>query len=121
MKIMLLSFKPNVYQKIYDGIKIFEHRRNFPADWEQKFSDDEAAVKRIKEYETSYRYAMEVSEFQETTAISLDDLKRDFPSFVVPQSYIYLDKNLELLKYIEHNLKFKTKNIKHDFSCITSD
>lgn len=150
MRIMLLSFKPNVYQKIYDGIKIFEHRRNFPnepiiaymyvskpvraikgivylnnrhtiADWKQQFSADEAAVKRIKEYETSYRYAMEVSEFQETTAISLDDLKRDFLGFVVPQSYIYLDKNLELLKYIEDNLELMPKNIKHDFSCITSD
>ena len=30
MRKMLLSFKPDVYNKIYTGIKIFEHRRNFP-------------------------------------------------------------------------------------------
>ena len=30
MRKMLLSFKPSVYDKIYAGIKIFEHRRNFP-------------------------------------------------------------------------------------------
>lgn len=150
MRTMLLSFKPDIYQKIYDGIKIFEHRRNFPdesivaymyvskpiraikgivylnnrhtlTDWENEFSDDPAAIKRIKEYEESYRYVMEISEFQETTQISLDEIKKKFPDFVVPQSYIYLDKNPELLKYIENHLKLLTKNIKHDFSQITSE
>lgn len=150
MRTMLLSFKPDIYQKIYDGIKIFEHRRNFPdesivaymyvskpiraikgivylnnrhtlTDWENEFSDDPAAIKRIKEYEESYRYVMEISEFQETTQISLDEIKKEFPDFVVPQSYIYLDKNPELLKYIENHLKLLTKNIKHDFSQITSE
>lgn len=150
MRTMLLSFKPDIYQKIYHGIKIFEHRRNFPdesivaymyvskpiraikgivylnnrhtlTDWENEFSDDPAAIKRIKEYEESYRYVMEISEFQETTQISLDEIKKEFPDFVVPQSYIYLDKNPELLKYIENHLKLLTKNIKHDFSQITSE
>lgn len=30
MRKMLLSFKPEVYDKIKAGVKIFEHRRNFP-------------------------------------------------------------------------------------------
>ena len=30
MRKMLLSFKPEVYEKIKSGGKIFEHRRNFP-------------------------------------------------------------------------------------------
>ena len=149
MRIMLLSFKPSIYKKIYDGIKIFEHRRNFPdepikaymyvskpvravkgvlylenrhtiADWENEYGSDEAALERIKKYEQSYRYAMEISEFQETTEISLDDLKKDIPSFVVPQSYIYLDTNTELLEYIEKRLEFKEKNIKHSFSNVKS-
>ena len=30
MRKMLLSFKPSVYKNIYAGVKIFEHRRNFP-------------------------------------------------------------------------------------------
>ena len=30
MRKMLLSFRPDVYEKIKSGLKIFEHRRNFP-------------------------------------------------------------------------------------------
>lgn len=86
---MLLSFKPSVYDKIYAGIKIFEHRRNFPnepimaymyvskpvraitgivmldnrhklSDWENDFNTDSDAVARIQEYQKFYRYAMEI-------------------------------------------------------------
>lgn len=150
MRKMLLSFKPSVYDKIYAGIKIFEHRRNFPnesimaymyvskpvraitgivilnnrhklIDWENEFNDDKEALKRIYEYEKSYRYAMEISEFQETNRISLDDLKKDIENFVTPQSYIYLDNRPDLLNYIEERVKRKGLNIKHDFSNITSD
>ena len=150
MRKMLLSFKPNVYKKIYEGVKIFEHRRNFPnepimaymyvskpvraitgivylsnrhelIDWERQFSYDSQAIQRIEEYKKSYRYAMEIVEFQETNKISLDDLKRDLPNFVVPQSYIYLDNNTELLKYIDEKIVELGKNIKHDFSIITSN
>ncbi len=150
MRIMLLSFKPEIYEKIYTGIKIFEHRRNFPdesikaymyvskpvraikgivylnnrhiiTDWEKDFSFDPNAINRIKEYEKSYRYAMEISGFKETTEISLDDIKSDFPKFVVPQSYIYLDNKPELLQYIESKIEIKGKNIKHDFSYVTSE
>lgn len=78
MRKMLLSFKPDVYNKIYTGIKIFEHRRNFPdepimaymyvskpvraitgivilnnrhrlIDWENEFNNDKQALKRIYE------------------------------------------------------------------------
>ena len=147
---MLLSFKPNVYKKIYEGVKIFEHRRNFPnepimayryvskpvraitgivylsnrhelIDWERQFSYDSQALQRIEDYKKSYRYAMEIVEFQETNKISLDDLKRDLPNFVVPQSYIYLDNNTELLKYIDEKIVEQGKNIKHDFSIVTSN
>lgn len=149
MRIMLLSFKPNIYQKIYNGVKIFEHRRNFPdepvlaymyvskpekvikgilylknrhsiSEWEKEYSYDKDALKRIMKYKESYRYAMEIAEFQETTEIGLNKIKEDFPEFVVPQSYIYLDNKPELLKYIQGNLINKEKNIKHIFSNISS-
>lgn len=149
MRTMLLSFKPKVYEKILNGEKIFEHRRHFPdepilaymyvskpiraikgivylnnrhilTDWEYEYSYDSAALKRIKEYKKSYQYAMEIIEFQETSEISLYDLKRDNVSFVVPQSYIYLDNRPELLKYIQSHLNINGKNIKHDFSNILS-
>ena len=76
---MLLSFRPDVYEKIKSGVKIFEHRRNFPnepiiaymyvsspvkaitgvvylgkrhclSDWMEDYKEDGNAVTRIKEY-----------------------------------------------------------------------
>ena len=147
---MLLSFKPNVYEKIYNGVKIFEHRRNFPdepimaymyvskpvraitgivylnnrhklIDWEQEFKTDKEALERIHEYMKSYRYAMEIAEFKETNEISLDDLKRDIKGFVAPQSYFYLDNNPELLKYIEDRIILKDVTITHLFDEIKAE
>lgn len=146
---MLLSFKPEVYEKIKAGKKIYEHRRNFPnesimaymyvsapikgikgivylgkrhllSDWKEKFKEDNDAVARIEKYEKSYRFAMEIDEFQETTFISLDDLRRDVNGFVAPQMYIYLD-GTELLEYIEGKIKSKKINIKHEFNEIRAD
>lgn len=77
MRKMLLSFKPEVYEKIKSGKKKFEHRRNFPdepimaymyvsapikaikgivylgkrhllSDWREEFKNDKAAVVRIE-------------------------------------------------------------------------
>ena len=91
------------------------------SDWENDFNTDSDAVARIQEYQKFYRYAMEITEFQETNSISLDDLKKDIDGFVVPQSYIYLDNNPRLLKYIEERIIRNGLEIKHDFSNITSD
>ena len=133
MRTMLLSFKPSVYEKIKFGIKVFEHRRSFPnepikaymyvsslvcaitgiiylgkrhvlRDLELEFASDENAVERIKKYSESYNYAMEIVEFQETTEISLSQLKNDIEGFIVPQMYYYLDGK-PLLAYIEDKLK----------------
>ena len=122
MRKMLLSFRPDVYEKIKSGLKIFEHRRNFPdepimaymyvsspvkaitgiiylckrhclSDWLEEYKEDGNAVTRIEEYiqKYHYRYAMEIERFQETSQISLDDLRKNVPGFVAPQMYIYLD------------------------------
>ncbi len=141
MRKMLLSFKPEVYEKIKSGKKKFEHRRNFPdepimaymyvsapvkaitgivylgkrhllSDWKEEFKENKDAIARIEKYQESYRYAMEIDEFQETTAISLYDLRRDVPGFVAPQMYIYLD-GTELLTYIEQKIEMKLINITH--------
>ena len=133
MRKMLLSFKPEVYEKIKSGKKKFEHRRNFPdepimaymyvsapikaikgivylgkrhllSDWREEFKNDKAAVVRIEKYQELYRYAMEINEFQETTEISLGALRRDVSGFVAPQMYIYLD-GTELLDYIENKIE----------------
>ena len=119
---MLLSFKPEVYEKIKSGKKIFEHRRNFPdepimaymyvsapvkaitgivylgkrhllSDWHEEFKDDKDAVARIEQYEKSYRYAMEIMEFQETTNIPLDEWRATISDYAVTKNndgeYIY--------------------------------
>ena len=142
---MLLSFKPYIYGQISDGVKIFEHRRRFPdepimaymyiskpvrsikgivilnnrhslEDWIKQFADNPSAVKRIQEYRKKYNYAMEISSFYETNEILLDDLKRDIPGFIAPQSYYYLDNKPVLLDYIENNIVWKKKTIQNDFS-----
>ena len=145
---MLLSFRPDVYEKIKSGVKIFEHRRNFPdepimaymyvsspvkaitgvvylgkrhclSDWLEYYKEDSIAVTRIKEYMETYhyRYAMEIDSFQETSQISLDDLRENIPGFVAPQMYIYLD-GTELLEYIESNLKMTDLQVEHSFERI---
>lgn len=118
MRKMLLSFKPEVYEKIKAGKKIYEHRRNFPdepimaymyvsapikavtgivylgkrhllSEWKEVFKDDMDVVARIEKYQKSYRYVMEIDEFFETTKVSLEELRRDVPGFVAPQMYIF--------------------------------
>lgn len=146
---MLLSFKPEVYEKIKSGKKKFEHRRNFPdepimaymyvsapvkaikgivylgkrhllSDWKEEFKNDKEAVVRIEKYQELYRYAMEIDEFQDTAEISLGDLRCDIPGFVAPQMYIYLD-GTELLDYIENKIEKLDGYIAHDYSVIKSD
>lgn len=149
MRKMLLSFKPEVYEKIKSGKKKFEHRRNFPdepimaymyvsapikaikgivylgkrhllSDWREEFKNDKAAVVRIEKYQELYRYAMEINEFQETTEISLGALRRDVSGFVAPQIYIYLD-GTELLDYIENKIENLDGCTVHDYSVIKSN
>lgn len=149
MRKMLLSFRPEVYDKIKAGVKIFEHRRNFPdepimaymyvsspvkaitgivylgkrhllSDWKEEFKYDKDAVDRIEEYEKSYRYVMEILEFQETSEISLDELRKNVPGFVAPQMYVYLN-NTDLGQYIEKVIEYREVNIKHNFDKINEN
>lgn len=149
MRKMLLSFKPEVYEKIKSGKKIFEHRRNFPdehimaymyvsspikaitgivylgkrhllSDWREEFKNDKDAVVRIEKYQELYRYAMEIDEFQETTKIPLEDLRSNVPGFVAPQMYIYLD-GTKLLKYIDKNIEILNGHLTHSFDKIVSE
>ena len=136
MRKILLSFKPEVYEKIKSGKKKFEHRRNFPDEPIMAYmyvsapvkaikgivylGNDKEAVIRIKKYQELYRYAMEIDEFQDTTEISLGDLRRDIPGFVAPQMYIYLD-GTELLDYIENKIETLDGYIVHDYSVIKSN
>ena len=64
--------------------------------------------------------AMEITNFQNTNMIPLEQLRNDLPGFVVPQMYYYIEDSL-LLEYLENNLKPEGDLIKHSFKNITSD
>lgn len=63
---------------------------------------------------------MEITNFQNTNMIPLEQLRNDLPGFVVPQMYYYIEDSL-LLEYLENNLKPEGDLIKHSFENITSD
>lgn len=148
MRTMLLSFKPEVFKKIKKGEKIFEHRRVFPNEpikafiyvsrpiqaimgivylnnrvdiesWKEQYSYDSDALKRIDKYLLQYRVAVQIKEFQNTSAITLNELKNNFPNFLIPQMYYFLD-DLPLLKFLESSLKELDQPIKHNFDHIDS-
>lgn len=149
MRTMLLSFKSDVYKRVITGEKIYEHRKVFPDEpvlaylyvsapvkaitgimklenrtsiegWKNKYSYDIDALSRIDTYLEHHKYAMEITEFQETNSIGLEKLREDLSRFVVPQMYYYIDDS-ELLNYLKKNIRPIGKKIVHDFSNISSD
>lgn len=132
MRTMLLSFKPEWFNKIKDGIKIFEYRRNFPDEeifaymyvsspmkkivgkihlgrkidikiWLEKYKDDSDVCDRILDFLTRHSYAMPIISFQMTKEIELDTLRKFNPDFVCPQMYYYLERYPDLFEFIKNN------------------
>ena len=132
MRTMLLSFKPEWYNKIMDGSKIFEYRRTFPNEeimaymyvsspvkmivgrihlgkridintWKEQYKADKEVCERIDDFLTRHTYAMPVLSFQMTKEIELEILRKFNPNFVCPQMYYYLDNYLELFDFIRKN------------------
>lgn len=146
---MLLNFKADVYKKVISGEKIYEHRKVFPykliksylyvntpikviirivyinnrtaiEDWKEKYSYDKKTMERIMNYLQHYKYAMEITDFQNTNKISLEQLRIGLPRFVVLQMYYFID-NTPLLNYLEQNIIPYGEIIINDFSHITSE
>lgn len=149
MKTLLLSLRPDVFENVANGDKIYEHRRVFPddtvvayiyvsrpvqalkgimylenkvslLDWKEKYSFDRQAVERIDKYMEHHRVAMEIRKFQDTTSIPLASIREQFPNFLIPQMYYYLDGQ-PLLEYLKNNLLPKGEPIIHEFDNITSN
>ena len=149
MRTMLLSLKPEVFQNVKSGKKIYEHRRVFPdepikayiyisrpiqalagimylgnkvniEDWEEKYKEDVEAQIRIEDYLQHHKVAMEIQRFQNTSSITLSEIKKVFPNFLIPQMYYYLDDH-PLLQFLEDNLEPIGQPITHTFENITSD
>ena len=149
MRTLLLSLKPQVFEKIVSGEKIYEHRKVFPnepvkayiyvsrpvqalvgilyldnkisiEEWKEKYKSDQAAQERIDEYLKQHKVAMEIKEFQNTNAIPLAKVREKFPDFIIPQMYYYLE-GLPLLDYLQENLHPEGAPVCHTFENITSD
>ena len=131
MRTMLLSFKPEWYNRIKDGSKIFEYRRTFPDEeimaymyvsslmkmivgrihlgrridintWKEQYKDDMEVCERIDDFISRHTYAMPVLSFQMTKEIDLGTLRKFNTRFVCPQMYYYLENYPELFDYIKH-------------------
>ena len=105
MRTILLSFKPEWYNRIKEGSKIFEYRRTFPDEeilaymyvsspmkmiigkihlgqkidinlWKEEYKDDLEVCERIDDFLTRHTYAMPVLSFQMTKARHGQDLKK---------------------------------------------
>ncbi len=87
--------------------------------WKEKYSYDVNAVSRIDEYLMRYKVVMEIQRFQNTTQLPLEDIRKVFPKFLIPQMYYYLD-DLPLIDYIQDNLKNVGDSITHEFNDIES-
>ncbi len=148
MRTMLLSLKPEIFDLIREGKKIFEYRHQFYTepinaylyiskpvqkivgyiefdkriilqDWKEEYKDDIEVSKRIDEYiARNYKYAVPINKFRMTTEISLENLKSNLNKFIIPESYYYLDNFMELDNYIKCNMNFTGEVIKNNFQII---
>lgn len=150
MKTIFLSFSYEWYQPLKDGLKIFEHRSRFCdeeirayiyigipyqqlvaiitlgkrillSDWLVKYKDDKEACMRIKNFMERNTYAMPVLIFQEIEPISIKKMKQEFPNFVIPRSYFYLDKEEEIFNYIQKHTRFIGSERKNNFNKLDSN
>lgn len=151
MQKMLLSLKPEIFELIRSGKKIFEYRHQFYTepinaylyvskpvqkivgyiefdkrielkDWKEKYKDNKEVSQRIDDYiSRNYKYAMPIKKFKMTSAIELKDLKNDLKKFIIPESYYYLDNFTELKKYIETNIKFTDEVLENSFKIVKNE
>lgn len=151
MRTMLLSLKPEIFELIRSGKKIFEYRHQFYTepigaylyiskpiqkivgyiefdkrielkDWKDKYKDNIEVRKRIDDYiSRNYKYAMPINKFKMTTEISLSDLKNNLEKFIIPESYYYLDNFIELKEYIEKNIDFTDEVIENNFQVVSDE
>ncbi|MGL5383335.1 MAG: ASCH domain-containing protein [Culicoidibacterales bacterium] len=146
---LLMSFWPSVFDSIVEGNKKIEYRRSFPREcgtvymyvtkpvkaicgimkvgerhnldsWRELYVNDSLVINKINSLKPSYRYAIEIKEVQIIKPIPLDYLVENNIGFKAPQSYIILDKNEQLLNFIEGNTVLLDQKTENDFLCFDS-
>lgn len=151
MRTMLLSLKPDIFELIRNGKKIFEYRHQFYTepvgaylyiskpiqkivgyiefdkrielkDWKEMYKNNADVSRRINDYlSRNYKYAMPINKFKMTTEIPLSDLRNDLEKFIIPESYYYLDNFIELKEYIEKNIVFTNEVVENNFQIIQDE
>jgi hypothetical protein len=101
------------------GVMLLGNKKEI-IEWKETYKDDCAALERIEEYLKHHKVVMEIQKFQNTSSISLEEIKKVFPNFLIPQMYYYLDDH-PLLQYLKDNLAPIGEPITHTFENITSD
>lgn len=105
--------------KAITGVMYLNNRMEIE-NWKDIYFYDKEVVERIDDYLEHHKYAMQITKFEETNAISLRQLRIDVPGFVVPQMYYFIDDS-HLKEYLEKNIEFTGKVISNDFSDIKSE
>lgn len=127
----LISFRPQVYNRIFDGEKILEYRRVFPKDCNCAFMYVSAPIKaikgiiyfkdilnledligqfddqtdvRINSYLDKYHQVGSIKAIQKINPITLAELRDAVQNFIAPQSYLYIDNYPNLKRFIFKNL-----------------
>lgn len=146
MKQILLSMRLFWKEKIMSGEKVYEYRSRFPdeeilaylyvstpvcgisgilhlgkkvylSDWKEWYKGNFVTIKRIEECESrKNKIAMPILSFQKTNLITRSELDEMLEKFIVPQSYYYLKKEMELTKLIESRIKCEGKIKYNDFT-----
>ncbi|NLX69023.1 MAG: hypothetical protein GXZ12_06310 [Clostridiaceae bacterium] len=148
MREMVLSFRPDVYARIKSGSKVFEYRRTFPkeeilaymyvsspvkcitgiirlgnrtalTEWYEKYKTSEVRD-RISKYMKNSNYVMQIKSFQDTSKISLEELK-SIEGFSAPQMYFYLDNYPKVKKYLDDNLIKNELQFDNSFEYISEE
>jgi len=143
-------FKPEWFEKIKNGSKIYEYRRSFANEevmaymyvstpmkmivgkihlgkridintWKDKYHNKPEIVERIDDFLIRHQYAMPIISFQMTEGIDLETLRQFNPKFVCPQMYYYLDNYTELFEFIRKNAVDKGKKQMNDFENASMD
>ena len=96
-------------------------RRELLSDWLIRYQDDMDVVVRIQDFMQRNKFAMKVLWFREIEPISIIELQKKYPELKIPISFHFLDKKLDVLKWLDENKKYTGYQIENDFSDITKD
>lgn len=131
MRTILLSIKPEVYDRIFSGEKIVEYRKRFSKEKVKAYLYVSKPVQKIKgilylgerstltgndfnELSVGNKYKMKILGYQETIAISLGDIMAYDQNFVIPQGFYYLDDK-EIGGFIFDNCKVVSEVYENQF------